>query len=206
MVILAPQAPKVLAPAGTHTAICYQIIELGTQQSEWQGQVKRNFRIRFTWELLDELMDNGKPFAVSKEYNLSSFNKSTFMKDMKSWLGFEPTVGFDTSTLIGKACNVTVIHEPSKDGQNTYANVSTISPLKKNEVAPKSFNPPLVFELTPEKFSVSVLESLPDFLQEKIRKSPEYVEAINWMNGIRPDKTIYGPPAGHPVLNDEIPF
>ena len=63
-------------PAGTHRAICYRVIDLGTQQSEYQGQTKHQRKIMLSWELVDERMPASgdypeRPFTIHQRYTLS---------------------------------------------------------------------------------------------------------------------------------------
>ncbi len=186
--------PRQLPPEGTHTAILFQIIDLGTQKTEYQGQVKIGRQLRFAWELCEELMDDGRPYAISKKYTASSHPKSNIVKDIKAWTGKAVDNGFDPTTLIGSACNLTISHDPGGDG-TVYANVAAIAPLKKSEKAPPMRNNPLVFDL--DNYDPALFEKLPDFLKEIIAESPEYLEATGAGN-------TASKPAAH--LDDEIPF
>lgn len=209
--------PKPLAPAGVHTAILYQVVDLGTQKTDYQGDVKISHKVRFTWELCDELMEDGRPFVVSKRYTLSAHEKAILAIDIKSWTGVAPN-GINIETLLGKACNVNVVHEQGKDG--LYARVASLAPLKKGEKQPKQYNANLMFDL--EDFNAAAFEALPEFIREQIKLSPEYAEIMSGGN------KQSGPPAGHPAsapttaptvsapttaptvnsedLTDEIPF
>ena len=52
-------------PAGIHTARCYRIIDLGTQKSEYEGQVKMSRKIKICWEVHGN-DDEGNPIATNK--------------------------------------------------------------------------------------------------------------------------------------------
>ena len=60
-----------LPPAGTHLATCYRVVDLGTQNSNYMGQVKRQHKILLSWELPDELMADGRPFTIGQRYTWS---------------------------------------------------------------------------------------------------------------------------------------
>jgi len=164
--------PKEVAPEGTHTAVLYSIVDLGTQKSDYNGEVKIQHRIRFDWELSDEKMQDGRPFAIGREYTASLHSKAELAKMIKAWVGVDPSGGFDASTLLGKACNVSIMHN-----DKGYANITAIAPLKKNEKAPPPVNPLREFDLN--NYKQAVFDSLPDFLKEKIKLSPEYIELMN---------------------------
>ena len=76
-----------IVPAGNHLAVCFSVVDLGTQEIEYQGEIKRQHKIRISWELVDELMEDGRPFVVSQKYTLSSFEKATLMQHLNSWRG-----------------------------------------------------------------------------------------------------------------------
>ena len=117
-------AERIVIPAGTHVARCYGIIDLGTQYSEKFGNSSRKVQVQ--WELPNELMDDGRPLAISKRYTLSVNEKANLRKDLESWLGRgitaqEEKEGFALGVLLGKPCLLSIIHAESNG--KTYANV-----------------------------------------------------------------------------------
>src|ERR1700761_9067656 len=96
-----------LPPADQYAAVCYRVIDYGTQQTEWQGAVKHKRLILISWEL-DCKMSDDRPFTVSKRYTLSLHEKADLRKDLESWRGrpftIEEEEGFDVSKLIGAPC------------------------------------------------------------------------------------------------------
>jgi len=172
MAILLEEKQREQVPAGTHTGVLYQIVDLGTQFNEQYQKEAR--RIRLTWELPEELMSDARPFVISGEYSLSLAPKSTLTNILTGWLGKAPTSGFDITSLLSKAGNVTIAHNEGNNGK-IYANVTSVTALKKTETPPKGYNEPVILELN-ENFNQSIYESLPEFLKEKISKSPEYLE------------------------------
>ena len=79
--------------------------------------------------------------------------------------------------MLGQACNLTVSHEVNDSTGEEYATISNIAPLKKSEKAPPAQNKLMNFDL--DNFNPSAFGDLPEWLQEKIRISPEYMEALN---------------------------
>ncbi len=116
------------APTGVHTAVCVDVVDLGMKPTPWGDKHK----IRVVWQI-EELMDNGKPFLVSKPYTLSLNEKANLRKDLESWRGRpfteQESDGFDVEAVIGKNCLLNVQQKVS--GENTYANVMGVMPLKK---------------------------------------------------------------------------
>lgn len=186
MAIVASASTEIdLPPAGNHLAICFQVIDLGTQKEEFKGEVKFQRKIRISFELPEEKKkfkedDIEKPYVISKEYTLSLGKKANLRHDLESWRskGFteEELKGFDLAKLLGAPGYVQVIHKTSGKG-NDYAVVNSITSKPKSVQAPPLTNPKLEFSLS--EFSQSIFDSLPDFLKEKIKKSPEYNEIIS---------------------------
>jgi hypothetical protein len=182
MAIVATQkssAPRQLPPAGTHLARCYQIIDLGTHDKEWQGKKRKSHEIRVSWELPNETADFGKghqePFAVHKTYTLSLSEKSNLRHDLQCWRGRDFTeqelAAFDVAKLLGKTCMTTVTHV-EKNG-STYANVTAVTSVPKGLPDAPQVNPSVEYSIGDDgenaKFS-----ALPDFLKEMIRTSDEW--------------------------------
>jgi hypothetical protein len=193
-------------PAGTHIAICYRVLDLGTQQTEYQGQTKHQHKVMISWELPDERMEDGKPFTVHQRYTFSSHEKAKLRQDLEAWRGapfkdsdFGPG-GFHLSKLLGVPCVITLVHETK--GTSTYANIRSIGKMMKGQQVPPLTNSKLFFSLTPSEFSADMLESLPQKIKETIKKSPEYAELMKEPVGDAAEE-------GHvrePALNDDIPF
>jgi hypothetical protein len=163
-------------PAGTHLAVCYRVVDLGTQLVEWQGQQKQQHKIMLSWELPNELMEDGAPFTIHQTYTFSSSEKSTFRKHLESWRGkpfedadFGPG-GFDVKNVIGVGCFLSVLHNV-KNG-STYANITAVAKLPKGTTCPPLVNEKLYFSL--DSFDQAIFDKLSQGLRDKISKSPEY--------------------------------
>lgn len=127
------------APAGTWSAICVDVVDLGIVEVTWGKEAKRQHKIRIAWQIEERREDN-KPFLVSKRYTLSLHEKASLRKDLESWRGraFSDAEleGFDVENVIGISCYLSVIHT-KKDGK-TWANISAIMKLPKGAQAPAS--------------------------------------------------------------------
>lgn len=184
--------PKELPPEGTHTAVLFSIVDFGTQKKVFKEDVKFQHSIRLDWELSEEKMSDGRPFAIGRDYTASLGKKAKLAELIKAWTGAEPTNSFDISILLGRACNLTIMH--SEDG---YANITAVAPLKKSEKAPPPVNPLREFQI--ENYKAAVFEKLPDWMKEKIKASPEYLEL-----GKKPEPSNNDAPVDLP--NDDVPF
>jgi hypothetical protein len=189
-------------PAGTHLAVCYRFIDLGTQEGSYQGKVTHQRKVLIGWELPDELMEDGKPFIVQQRYTWSMSEKANLRKHLESWRGkafeerdFGPG-GFNIKNVLGKPCVLTIVHE-TKDGK-TYANISSVGKPMKGMAAPEPINPVVYFSL--EDYSETVYASLSDGLKTTIAKSPEFHRLAT--GGSDDDL----PERRDADLDDEVPF
>jgi hypothetical protein len=191
-----------LPPEGNHLAVCYRVIDLGTQKNEYQGEVSYKRTVMIVWELPHEPMKDGRPFSVSRFYNWSMNQKATLRHDLEAWRGkpFNPDTdfgpsGFNPAKLLGKGCMIQVMHNSSNG--KTYANIKAVAALPKGTVAPAPKNEELFFDLDARPFDEIGFGKLSPRLQTKVMTSPEYQEAVNG-----------APPAGNTSsdLDDEIPF
>lgn len=200
-------------PSGTFPAVCTRFIDIGTQQTTYQGQTKHQRKIVLTWELMDNdnKMEDGRPFTISSRYTWSMHEKSTLRKLLENWRGkkFQESDfgegGFDIKNIVGKPCFVTVVHNDK--GDKTYANVGGVVSIPKNYEVGKPANDLVYFALTPDRFDPNVLAKLSENLQHTIKTSPEYSELTGkrerGMDNEAPDDL---PEQIGNDLNDEIPF
>jgi hypothetical protein len=136
-------------PAGTHHAVCYGVIAVGTQPSE---KFTPRQKIIVCFEIPSEritIKDQDLPRGISKRYTLSLNEKSNLRKDLQSWRGkpFTPTEldGFDVSKVIGSNCLISVLH--SDRAGAVYADITSISALPRQMASVRPENQPLYFNL-----------------------------------------------------------
>lgn len=199
-----------LPPEGTHLAVCYRVIDLGTQMIEWQGQKKPQHKILISWELPDEKMDDGRPFTIGQRYTLSSSEKARLRQDLEAWRGrpftdhdFDPTNPdrFNIKKLLGAGCLLTIVHS-EKQGKH-YANIKSVARMMKGQVTPKPVNSVVYFSL--DDYQEPVFEGLTDGLKKVIMASPEWIEISRaHLHDEQPGRESAAPPRG--ALNDDIPF
>ena len=173
-----------LPPAGSHLGRLYRILDLGTQKVEWQGAIKMQRKLMFSFELHGEdnegqplTTNDGKPLMISKRYTMSLGEQSTLRKDLESWRGkkFTPEElqGFDLNVLLGKFAMCNVTHN-DREGK-TYANLSGLSQVPaalKKLPEPTGVNE--LFILSLDEFDQAKFDSLSDGLKEVIKKSAEW--------------------------------
>lgn len=197
-----------LCPEGAHIAVCYRVIDLGTQETTFQGQATRKHQILIQWELPDERMYDGRPFSIGKKYTYSSSPKSNLRKDLESWRGkkFEDwELGeFDIGKLLGAGCMLNVVHDERQN--NTYANIASIMRLPKGTATPPIANEKLCFSLADRPFDRHGFNQLSDRLRELIQKSPEYGAAVEGRDPQDDEPPLPSSDADYGAMSDDIPF
>ncbi len=208
MGITAKQSEKQfeLVPSGNHIARCYQMIEIGTEEVEYNGDKKQVHRVRIVWELPNEKKvfnpDKGEQsFSIGKDYTLSMHEKATLRHDLQSWRGKaftdEEANSFDITKLLGKPCMLNVIHEQSKNGNN-YAKIAGVTAVPKGMPIPDQVNES--FMLSFEDWDDNKFSTLPDWLKQRIEKTPQFKKRLDptpvpqWEEPIANDN------------NDDLPF
>ena len=182
-----------LAPQGTHVGRCYMVVDMGLQDTPFGAKHK----IRIGWELSNELMVDGRPFSVSKEYTASLHPDSNLAQDLVSWRGVsfteEELAGFDVFKVLGAPAMLTVIHGKSKAGK-TFANVKGVASLPKGMTKPTAVNDLLSFSL--ESPDEEMFKKLPEWIQKKVNRTEKLSDA---------EMEAKGGPSG-PDFDDDIPF
>jgi len=200
-----------IAPAGTHLARLYRIIDLGTQMREYEGKVTMSRKGKFFFELHGEdaegkplLTSDGKPLIQSREYTISLNEKANLRRDLEAWRGKSfseaELKGFQLKTLLGHFCMVNISHR--QKGDMTYADlkgISSVPAIYKKAGLPEGVNSTMLFDLN--AFDAAMFESLSDNIKEVIKKSPEY-------RSIGEQSKAYQAATGGSMVNldDEPPF
>jgi hypothetical protein len=200
-----------IAPAGTHLARLYRIIDLGTQMREYEGKVTMSRKAKFFFELHGEDAEgkaltttDGKPLIQSREYTVSLNEKANLRRDLEAWRGKafseDELKGFDISNILGHFCMVNISHR--QKGDMTYADlkgVSAVPSIYKKQGLPEGINTTMIFNL--DKFDETMFDSLSENIKETIKKSPEY-------RSIGEQSKAYQEASGGSVadMDNDIPF
>lgn len=200
-------------PSGMHLARCYRIIDLGTQKSEYMGQVKYLHKVMLGWEIhgTDDngkplKMNDGRPFGIFKNYTLSWSEKANLRLDLQSWRGRpftqEEMRKFDLKNVLGAWCMLNIIERPGQDGK-TYTNVNGVTPVPaiiKQSGLPEGVNKNELFNLTEP--DMAMFEAFSDNLKAKIKASPEWQKLENKTAASTPMPAA----TGSVDEDDDIPF
>lgn len=207
-----------LVPPGTHFAICTRVIYLGIQAEEFQNETKELPKVYLGFEVPDvqiEYQKNGKtikaPAVIGRTFTLNIGAKSNLGPFLANWRAKPFTqedqdLGFDITSLLGKVCNLGVVHKES--GGKTYANITSAGAMLKMQndaieagtLSVKPHNGLISFNA--DQPDPEVFKQLPKFLQEKIQ---------NRITTTKTGKPLPGTLAGEKVqetedFDDDIPF
>lgn len=224
-IVMPEEKPYELPPPGARAAVCYLVVDLGTQETSFGA--KRMLYIG--WELTEEHRESdGKPFTVGRRYNYSSNAKSSLRGDVEGWLGRPLSAAdfgqLDLAEFLGKTC-ILGIKLDENTGGKVYANIGAVLKPGKGmpERMPPSF-PGVALSLDDRPFDHFRFEQLPSWLKEVIQKSPEYTAAVTALSpGQRYDEPapsdtpakkrmkamLKGPVVPEPLsveLDDELPY
>lgn len=171
---------------GTYPIRVAQIIDLGLQpQRPYQGQEKPPaHEMMLTYELLDEFCvdedgneDTEKPRWLSETLPLRSLMAEK-AKSTQRYYALDPNEDSegDFTALAGVAANASIVQNAGK-GKNVgkiYNNIQALSPMRPKDQAKAEplKKEPKVFVL--DEPDLEVFNSLPDWLQDKIKDNLEY--------------------------------
>lgn len=202
-------------PQGMHLARCYRIVDLGTQKSEYMGQTKYLHKLMLGWEIhgmhddgTPIKMQDGRPFAIFKNYTMSWSEKANLRLDLQSWRGrpfnAEEMRRFDLKTVLGVWCMLNVIERPGQDGK-TYTNVAGVTPVPamiKQNGMPTPVNKTELFNIAEP--DMEMFATFSDNLKAKIASSPEWQK----LQGKTPatQTPAPAPAAAGFDQDDDIPF
>ena len=156
------------APMGTHLGICYLVLDLGIQRTNYNDKEGQSHKCYIGWELPDEKMEDGRPFVIGKEYSIVLDPRSNLYNDLIAWRGQEFTdeemESFDIFTILGAPAQVTIVHKKNARGQ-TKARLSTVAKKMKGIQTPELHNPLVKFSFEDGE---PVPEDVYDWLKKKI--------------------------------------
>jgi hypothetical protein len=174
-------------PQGMHLARCYRIVDLGTQQTEYMGNIKHLHKVMFQFEVHSEddqgkptTTNKGEPMSISKNYTMSLADKATMRKDLQTWRGQDFTTeelrGFELKKVLGAWCMISVVKAEGSNGKE-YTNIAAVMPVPssvKKAGLPNGHNEIGMFSIDSQ--DMDLYETFSDYLKEKIGSSPEWQE------------------------------
>lgn len=204
-------------PPGMHLARCYRVVDLGTQKTEWQGQVKHLQKIMIQFEVHGEddqgkplVTSKGEPMSISKNYTLSLAEKATLRKDLQTWRGRDFTAdelrGFELKNILGHWAMLSVAKSMGNNGKE-YTNIMSVNPVPaaiKKAGLPEGVNTPALFSI--EDPDMELFETFSKGLKEKITATPEWSarQGTEYARNETASGSSQG--SGFDDMDDDIPF
>lgn len=187
---------------GVHKARCVKVIDLGTQENDYQGDITWKRQCMLIWEVPAETNSDGEPLTISKFYTLSLHEKANLGADLTAWRGraFTETEkqGFDISKLAGVPCMLNVV-----EGNNGRPRITGIMPLPKGDEVPAQYHTTVIFSVDEyQQGNRDAFNQLPDGIRAIILKSSELADSQDMgddNNGA--DTTKFDP-----LADDDVPF
>lgn len=165
--------------AGTHAAVCVQVLGFGTQTDTYEGKETSRYKVWLGFEVSsdEETMADGRPFWIGKEFTFSSSPRATLRKFLESWRGaafsdddLKGDNAFDLKCLLGQGALLNVVHNA-----NGRAVLNGCMKLPKGMAAPESERSQY---LDLDDFDHEVFDQLQDWMKERIAASPEGSAAL----------------------------
>lgn len=163
---------------GTYVGRLVGLYDLGTQETTWQGKVKKGPKVVLEFEVLDpdQVRDDGKPFKISSTMTASLHEKASLRQMIEAWRGRPFTEAevqkFELGVLAGQYALVSVVRETGTDGRQ-YTSLKSVAPLMKGQAKPAGVWPVVVFDLS-TKDALDIYDKLPEWMRTKIAASPEW--------------------------------
>ena len=183
---------------GNWPATCIRIINLGTQEREYQGKTSYRRQSLIIWEIDGQVDDQGQPITISKAYTASLGEKANLRKDLESWRGrpftADELAGFDVKNLLGKSCLLNLIKVQGQKGEKVV--IATISALPKGMPAPNApVHTQYIYSL--DDHDQAIWDTLSDGIKGWINRSQERSQSQ-----LAPSVA----PTAKVVNDDDIPF
>ena len=180
-------------PPGTYPAVCYMMVGIGEQFSErFQNSSKQ---LIIGWQIPGETIEidgEEKPRIVTKQYTASLNTKANLRSDLIAWRGRDFTEeelnGFDIRKIVGAPCMLSVINKTSSSGK-VFANVAGVLALPKGMPKPELSSPKDVVIYDLETDPIAGIDKLPEWIQNRIKKSTTYEERLYAEGATPPEMT-----------------
>lgn len=195
-------------PVGVHHAVCYAVIDLGTQPPQEgsmyaaRGPVPK---VMVCWEFPSERIDveregvqRNMPRSLSQEYTLSLHERAGLRKMLESWRGRTFTAdelkGFDLRNILGKNCLINVLHK-----DNGYEKIAAVMGLPSGSQQRKPENPVVLYDIG----TGPLPSGIPAWIARKIDGS---LERSHGTQASQPQGGDTYDEANPPHGDDDIPF
>lgn len=164
------------APAGNHPAVLVAIIDMGTQENDYQGQKKWQRKAYFVWELVAEKVDGvARNHVVAIDLTLSLTEKSKLRKWIEARVGkpMPNDSDYDIIKELGQPCLLNVVEK------NGYPKIEGVSAVPKGMTISKPGYTPIAWTLDDKESDIP--SWVPYFygkpILDQIKESREFRQA-----------------------------
>lgn len=165
-------------PGGTYLGICVYSIALGEQLCEFKDKGKSyNNQVMLGFEICGHTVEvDGKqePRTLGRTFNIAKSKNAGLRKFLGAWeareLSDDEFLDADTNDYVGRPAFLTVVLNETGE----YSNIDAIAPLPSGLPidVPQPISTLIRFDMEP--WDQKLFESLPEWAQEKVKKSTEY--------------------------------
>ena len=115
MGLTAPSSTRKGFEAGIYDAVCYSVLDIGTQENKFG----KKHQIVLGWKFLEFTYEDGNPVSYHATYTLSMNEKARLREILAGWVlqGNKNPEAFDFQNLLGLGCKL--ILAPNSNGNIT---------------------------------------------------------------------------------------
>jgi hypothetical protein len=187
------------------------MVHIGTIEDEFEGEKKKNNRIRIGWEIPGETIEiEGEEVVrrVYQNFTLSMHEKATLRKLLDAWRGVafsaEEAAKFDVTKLLGVPCMLSL----GLNKKKTYNTILSAAAMPKGIEAAAQVNP--CMELNYQNINQEDWAKLPEFVRKDMATTPEF-EASGFVPEVIEKEEAAAPvnetePPSKSVSGDDLPF
>lgn len=130
-------------PKGPAIATCIDVVDMGMQESTFQGVTKMKPKVRFVFVTSKqvEVEKDGQTIMrnaiISARFTASLHENSALRPWLTSWLGDDVTE-IELEDLIGMGAQINVTHTPKEDGSGVWDNIAAIMPVPEGFPLPEA--------------------------------------------------------------------
>lgn len=164
--------------AGTYFGVCIGMIDLGEQETNFNGKTRYVNQILMIFQIPSETITiDGveEPRQLSRKFTLSTSSKGKLRPFIETWMSQkfsdDAFADMELFELIGKPAMLTIVQ--SETGQ--YSNIASAAALPKGVPAPVAKGELITFDL--DAWSDEQFDKLPDWIKDLIRNSTQYKAA-----------------------------
>lgn len=174
-------------PAGTYAAVCYMLVDLGMQETEYKGTKKKSQKCQIGWEIPEltvQIDGKDEPRVISKRYTVSLNDRAALRQDLAAWRGRDFTdeelAGFDLRNIVGAPCLIQINHQDVNG--KTYANIQSIMAMPRGMEKPALTGEKIIYDI--DEDPTSAAELLPEWLKKVVKESESYAKKV--MEEVKP--------------------